>query len=71
MSAPAVFDFDAIRKVMANAPEPLEPTSTAKPAPACETCNGAGWIDESLGGIATSGWVVCPDCENPEKLDHP
>jgi hypothetical protein len=32
-------------------------------AQVCETCNGVGKIDERLGGIATSGWVDCPDCK--------
>lgn len=36
--------------------------STTRATPICETCGGAGEIDERLGGIATSGIVPCPDC---------
>lgn len=28
----------------------------------CETCGGAGEIDQRLGGIGTSATVPCPDC---------
>jgi len=34
-------------------------------APVCSTCGGSGEIDESLGGITTSGIVPCPDCSAP------
>jgi hypothetical protein len=37
----------------------------------CQVCRNTGWIDESLGGEATSGWSICPDCRNPNKLDQP
>lgn len=29
----------------------------------CETCDGSGEIDESLGGDLTKGFVPCPDCD--------
>lgn len=44
--------------------EPTPPTS-------CETCGDAGWVDNRAGGIATSGWVTCPDCGNPEHKETP
>lgn len=28
----------------------------------CDTCEGDGELDESLGGPAGHGWVKCPDC---------
>lgn len=42
-----------------------------KVSPSCQVCRNAGWIDESLGGEATSGWSICPDCRNPNKLGQP
>ena len=38
---------------------------------ACETCRDEGWIDQRIGGAATSGWAVCPDCGNPHGGMHP
>lgn len=29
----------------------------------CETCQGSGKIDQTLGGEPTSGVVPCPDCD--------
>ena len=40
-------------------------------APVCETCNNSGWVDNRLGGIATSGWPECPDCGNPLNQRQP
>jgi hypothetical protein len=30
--------------------------------PFCETCRNEGFIDQRLGGYATSAVVECPDC---------
>lgn len=30
----------------------------------CECCRNIGLIDQRLGGVATSGWIECPDCHN-------
>ena len=43
--------------------EEIPPWRKPLAATVCETCNGEGRIDERLGGIATSGWVDCPDCK--------
>lgn len=29
----------------------------------CDTCRGTGIVDDSLGGIGTSGTHPCPDCD--------
>lgn len=34
----------------------------------CETCQGTGEIDTSLGGIITSGIILCPDCDGFEDV---
>ena len=58
-----VFDFDALFKATRG--------DNAKKHVACETCGDAGWIDELLGGCATSGWAECPDCANINKEPRP